>query len=182
MDENSNQTPFAPYGLKKDGTPKKAPSGRKVKAPGAPPDEHVDKTTYDPVELAKNVAASITEGRGLRRSPRLTNVREEDRRQLTRITGESVEVFNERIALNLREIADLASQRIREKLEANEFKAGELGFILSVAHDKRLSLDGSRALQNASVNIQVNNFGPSAKDQLLGELDGMSNMKAATPA
>jgi len=100
----------------------------------------------------------------------------DDRTHLQRITGETVEAFNERIAQKLRDIADLAADRIQQHLEADNFKPGELGFIYSVAHDKRLSLDGSRALNNASVNIQVNNFGASPKETLLSELDGMTNV------
>lgn len=140
------------------------------------------KRTYDPKELAENVALSISQGRSLRNSPYMKEATEEDRRQIARVVGETVEAFNERVALNLREIADLATQRIKEKLEADQFKPGELGFILSVAHDKRLSLDGSRALQMSSVNIQVNNFGPAPKEALLGELDGLSSIKPASPA
>ncbi len=170
----------APFGFKADGSARKRPGlGRRPLGSKSP---RSDKKTYDPKELAENVAATISQGKGLRRSPNLSAVSVEDRRQLTRITGESVEIFNERIALNLREIADLATQRIREKLESDEFKAGELGFILSVAHDKRLSLDGSRALNNASVNIQVNNYGSAPKETLLGELDGLGNTKQAIPA
>lgn len=165
----------ARFGYKADGTPKKRPAG-----PGRPVGIYAPirtKRIYAPEELAQSVVESISEGKGLRRSPHLGPVTEEDRRTLTRITGESVEVFNERIALSLRDIADLATQRIKEKLEGDEFKAGELGFILSVAHDKRLSLDGSRALNASSVNIQVNNYGGTPKESLLADLDGLSNSK-----
>lgn len=177
-----NTPPTAPatesnarWGYKADGTPRKAKPG-----PGRPAGIYAPirtKRIYAPEELAQSVVESISEGKGLRRSPHLGPVTEEDRRTLTRITGESVEVFNERIALSLRDIADLATQRIKEKLEGDEFKAGELGFILSVAHDKRLSLDGSRALNNAAINVTVNQFGPSPKAVLLSELDGLSNAK-----
>lgn len=170
----------ARWGYKADGTPRKRPPG-----PGRSPNVLTPiktKRVYDPAELADATADSILSGKSLRTNPRLGPVTEHDRATLTRITGETVDVFNERIALHLRDIADLASQRIRQKLEADQFKPGELGFILSVAHDKRLSLDGSRALNAASVNIQVNNYGTTAKESLLADLDGLSNVKQAPPA
>lgn len=134
------------------------------------------KAIYNADELAESVAITIASGKGFRSSPTLGPVTEYDRRTLSRIAQESVEEFNDRLALKLRLIADKATLRIEEKLDSDQFKTSELGFILSVAHDKRLSLDGSRALNNSSVNIQVNNFGSSPKASLLSELDGMTNV------
>ncbi len=140
------------------------------------------KKVYNVERLADLAVAAVIEGkgRGIAKSHRLLPVSEIDRTHFARITGETVEVFNEHMANRYRTIADKAAQRIEEKLDSDQFKSGELGFILSVAHDKRLSLDGSRALNNASVNIQVNNFGPNPKDQLLTELDGMTNVSPNT--
>lgn len=135
------------------------------------------KRTYDADKLADTVASQLVQGKQLRRNPQLAAVTEYDRRNLARITGESVEVFNERLAQKLRLIADKVTDRIEQKVDADQFKTGELGFILSVAHDKRLSLDGSRALNNASVNIQVNNYGQAPRDMLMGELDGLGLAK-----
>lgn len=160
---------------------KPKPKGRPKKPPGAPPDEHRDKTTYNPTALADSIIPKIMSGHPLRPHHSLGHITDHDRRTLTRITGESVEVFNERIATKLRDIADIAADRIREKLESDQFKPGELGFILSVAHDKRLSLDGSRALNNASVNVQINNYGSSPKETLLADLDGLSPSKPPQP-
>lgn len=171
---------YAPHGLKKDGTPRKPHTGGRNGGIGKFTPLRT-KRIYDPEQLAEVTATALAQGKGLRASPLLGKVSDDDRLVLSRITGETVEVFNERIALKLRDIADLASLRIEQKLMNNEFKSGELGFILSVAHDKRLSLDGSRALNNASVNIQVNNFGTAPKDQLLGELDGLGLSKNVTP-
>ena len=138
---------------------------------------------YDSQELAEAAADALIagNGRGLRTDPRLGAVRDDDKGCLVRITGESVEVFNEHMANRLRTIADKAAKRIEEKLDSDQFKPGELGFILSVAHDKRLTLDGSRALNNAAINIQVNNFGAAPKEQLLGELDGLGSVRNVTP-
>jgi hypothetical protein len=141
------------------------------------------KKVYNIEQLADAAASAVIigKGRGLQKSPLLGPVTSNDRETIKRITGESVEVFNEHMASRLRLIADKAASRIEEKLDNNEFKSGELGFILSVAHDKRLSLDGSRALNNSSVNIQVNNFGPTPKDSLLSELDGLGSVKQVSP-
>ena len=140
------------------------------------------KTTYDPAALAEQITPAILEGKSLSRHHKLGAITTNDRQMLQRITGETVEVFNERIALKLRDIADLAAARIAQHLEEDNFKTSELGFILSVAHDKRLSLDGSRALSQSSVNIQVNNYGSSPKESLLADLDGLSHTKPATPS
>ncbi len=156
-----------------------------VKRGGRPKGIHTPlrtKKVYNVEELADLATSAVIagKGKGLQNSPRLGPVTEEDRCHIARITGESVEVFNEHMASRLRLIADKAASRIEEKLDNNEFKSGELGFILSVAHDKRLSLDGSRALNNSSVNIQVNNFGTNPKAALLSELDGMTNVSPST--
>ena len=91
---------------------------------------------------------------------------------MQRVTGETVEQFNSRLSEKLRTIADKTASRIEEKLDKDQFKTSELGFILTVAEDKRTRLDGTQQLHGSSVNIQVNNFGPSSKDALLDQLDG----------
>jgi len=122
------------------------------------------KRTYNPAELADSVADSILTGSPIKTKAGPPTL--EDSKMLKRVTSETVEVFNERVASKLRLIADLAADRITEKLQADEFKSSELGFILSVAHDKRLSLDGSRAVSQASINVQVNNYGTTNRKHL----------------
>jgi len=163
-------------------TPQIAPKRK----PGRPPGIKTPlktKQIYNVEELATAAADAYVagNGRGLKTSPLLQPASEDDRLHIQRITGETVEVFNEHMASRLRVIAEKASLRIEEKLDQDQFKSGELGFILSVAHDKRLSLDGSRALQSASVNIQVNNYGSSPKTALLSELDGLGSVKQVSP-
>lgn len=129
---------------------------------------------FNPDKLAEDLAESLlrNKGAGLRRDPKLGHITERDARALTRITGLTVEEFNARLVEKLNHIADLASDRIIEKLEANEFKANELGFIQSVAIDKRAMVDGRNQVNAASVNIQVNNYGSASKDDLLAMLSG----------
>jgi hypothetical protein len=166
----------APYGLKKDGTPKKKHTGGKngARPPGIP--NTALKRTYDPEQLAKDVAITLSKGQGIMRAPTLRTLSEPDRRSLAASLQEPVEAFNDRLASKLRSIADKLADSIEHDVDNGLFKPGEKGFIFSVMHDKRLSLDGSRALNNASVNVTVNNFGPSPKAQLLTELDGMTNV------
>lgn len=141
---------------------------------------HADKRTYNPEELADKVVDRVIMGKGITPQTTAKPMTDQDRTTLARYAGEAIEVFNERVALKLREVGDLALARIKQKLENDEFKPGELGFIYSVAQDKRLALDGSRQLANATVNVQVNNFGMS-KEQLLAELDGLGNAKPVAP-
>lgn len=139
-----------------------------------PAEHHADKRTYNPAKLAEQVTRSLIEGKGsgLRRDPRLGNVTDADIKVIARITGETVEKFNARITEKLRIIEDLAAERAIEALEAGAFKPSELGFILSVAHDKRTHIDGTSQLTNASVNVQINNFGSPSKSALLDQLEG----------
>jgi len=159
-----------------------APPKRK---PGRPPGIKTplaSKRTYDPDQLAENLVTGVLSGRvGIKRSPSLGMVTADDKRTLARITGEPVEVFNERFAQKLRVISDKAVDRIEQKLDNDEFKTGELAFVMTSATDKRLAIDGSRALQTASVNIQVNNYGSSPKEALLADLDGLGNIKQVSP-
>lgn len=128
---------------------------------------------HDPAVLAETLANKLASGNPhLRNDPKLGPVTEKDRVALQRICGETVEAFNARITEKLRIIEDLAAERAIQKLESNDFKASELGFILSVAHDKRTQIDGSSQLKNASLNAQINNFYGLSKDALLDLLDG----------
>jgi len=143
--------------------------------------ELASKRTYDVEALAEVVANRLLSGGKSLPTSRTGPISEHDERLLKRIAGVNVEAFNEILSIDLREVSVLATARMKEKLLADEVKAGELAFMMTSATDKRLALDGSRALHNASVNIQVNNFGVAAKDHLLGELDGLGNVKQAQP-
>ena len=154
--------------------------GRPKKRPGAPLDEHTDKRTYKAEELAQAAATRIITGKLPRNLPS-GPLSGDDARLMQRISGMSVEAFNEMVATDLREVSALALQSIKEALAARAFKPGELGFLYSVSQDKRLSLDGSRALNSASVNIQVNNYGTAPKETLLAELDGMTYTRPSPP-
>ncbi len=94
---------------------------------------------------------------------------------LSRALRMDVDEFRAQFAAQLRAtgagLIDLLQARM------NELKPGEIPFALSVMVDKAAALDGRASLQNASVNIQVNNYGVTAKDSLLGDLDGLTGVR-----
>lgn len=144
----------------------------------------VPKPTYDAEDTAERAAMALIDGNGsgLRTHPALSHMTEADRNSLQRAMKEPIEIFNARLSEKLRCLADRITDRIGEKLDVDAFKPGELPFALSVVEDKRVRLDGTHALNNASVNQQVNNFfiGSVSKDALLASLDGRT--KIAQPA
>ncbi len=58
-----------------------------------------------------------------------------DCERLERVLGMPLEEFNQRLAHKLALISDKIAGRIEEKVDADEFKPGELGFIFSVTED-----------------------------------------------
>lgn len=134
--------------------------------------------------MADQLATRFLEGKaiGIHKNPRLGPATEHDRETFARITGQTADDFNRHLSNKLRYVSDLAAARAAEALEQNLFKPGELGFILSVAEDKRARLDGNSMIHSATVNIQVNNIngagagsGPT-KDQLLELLHGQNRL------
>ena len=130
------------------------------------------KPLMSPDQLADLATASLLQGKSLRNDPKLGPASDKDRLAVTRITGEAVEVFNARISEKLRIICDKSAERIEEKLDQDAFKPGELGFIFSVAHDKRQALDGNHQLHASAVNVQVNLYSPNgpSKHDILATL------------
>lgn len=135
-----------------------------------------NKRTYDPDDLAERTATALINGNGrLRTSRSLAPVSEIDKRLLTRITGLSVDAFNERLSDKLGIIADKAADKLLEKLEADAINPNSLGFNLAVAIDKRSVIDGRTQLHASSVNVTVNNFNArSPKAAILDALAGKS--------
>ena len=81
-----------------------------------------------------------------------------------------MEEFNQRLGEKLALISDKIATRIEEKLDNDEFKAGELGFIFSVSEDKRRALDVRAQMGASQVNIQVNNYGDKSRDEIIAAL------------
>lgn len=129
---------------------------------------------YDPAQVAEGIAEKLVTGKGgeiknLSKRP----ASDTDRMLFQRITGESVEVFNSRLSSMLGEVSEDVVHVIKRKLAMDEFKPGELAFLFSVMHDKRLSMDGRAQVSNASINVQVNNYGSAtSKADLIAMLEG----------
>ncbi len=99
-------------------------------------------------------------------------ISEPERQSLSRAIRMDVDEWRAEFAAKLREtgsalLADLHARK-------DELKAGELAYSLAVCVDKAATLEGRSQLNASSVNIQVNNFGPTSKDALLSQLFGTS--------
>jgi len=93
-----------------------------------------------------------------------------DCERLSRAINMPIEEFNQKLAVKLANISDKIAQRIEEKIDGDEFKPGELGFIFSVTEDKRRALDARAQLGSAQVNIQVNNYGDKSREEIIAAL------------
>lgn len=93
-----------------------------------------------------------------------------DCERLSRSLGMPMEEFNQRLGERLAIISNKIASRIEEKIDADEFKPGELGFIFSVSEDKRRALDARAQLGASQVNIQVNNYGDKSRDEIIAAL------------
>lgn len=101
-----------------------------------------------------------------------------DCQRLQKAIGTSIEAFNQRLAEKLAVLSDKIANRIEEKIDNNEFKPGELGFIFSVSEDKRRALDARSQIGSAQVNIQVNNYGDKSRDEIIAALLPPTNIPA----
>lgn len=136
------------------------------------------KRTYHPEALVETLVDRFasTGSMQLKAAPQIGHVTDEDRRMIQRVTGLSAEQINARIIEKMAAIADATADRVLEKLAADEFRPGELGFILSVAIDKRQALDGSRALASANVHNQILVVGDKSRDELMDLLEGRKRL------
>lgn len=138
---------------------------------------------YDPAEVAEGIVEKLVTGQG----GEIKNVSrreadKHDRNLFQRIAGESVEIFNTRLSEKLGKVSEDVIEVIKRKLAADEFKTSELAFLFSVMHDKRLSMDGRAQVTNASINVQVNNYGSAAsKADLIAMLEGRKPVTVTEP-
>lgn len=138
--------------------------------------------TYTPQTLVNKLAMAALEtgGLGLRKSPHLKGVGEDDAALFQRIVGISVDEFNQRLGSKLDKLADRIVDRMLETVDDTPLPT--LGFNLSVAIDKRQRLTQMAAAGNANVNIQVNNYGQLSKEEILAKLMGKPVVKAIEKA
>lgn len=132
-------------------------------------------TPEQTANIIDQAAMCVMEGQALyNASPLIRPITQHDREQLARFTGITADEFTNRLTLKLRALADLTADRIQQKLEADQFKPHELSFLLTVGVDKLQRVEGRGQIQGANVNVQINNFGPSTKDEIIARLTGES--------
>jgi hypothetical protein len=140
---------------------------------------HSDKAVMPDPEKAIEAMATrfVQNGQlGIRVDKQIGAPTEEDRRHLTRITGMTADEFNAKLSAKLQVLSDKIAKRIEEKIDENAFKPGELPFAFSVMEDKRARLDGRNGVNNAQINVQVNNYGDRSRDEIIGSLFGNKGM------
>lgn len=156
--------PEAPWGRKRDGTPRKRPFNNATPL-----------KTVDGKEL---LPAVVSAALGARTFAQASKPLSDDQKDLLgRALKMDVDEFRLEFSAQLRSTAAGLLDQLQARM--NELKPGEIPFALSVMIDKASTLEGRSSLQNASINVVVNNFGPSQKPLLLSELDGLSHTKQA---
>lgn len=140
---------------------------------GRPKDpDHVLDSPAEQEALVNRAAAAVLSGKGINRQlARLGTFTEDDRRAVARCVGMSAEEFTARLTEKLRALTDKTAERIMEHLEAGNNKLSDLSFLLTVGVDKLDRLNGKQAVAN-SVNVQINNFGPISREEVLARLTG----------
>lgn len=133
-------------------------------------------TPLDPDDQSALVDAAVEKimtGKSLDKIARVNVTRppsQTDLDRLNRVLGISVDEFNRRMSERLAILSNKIANRIEEKIDGDEFKPGELGFIFGVAEDKRRALDSRTQMGSAQVNIQVNNYGDKSREEILRDL------------
>ena len=118
------------------------------------------------------IPAAVEAALGARAFTQAAKPLSEDQVQLlSRAIMMAVDEFRAEFAAQLRAVGAGLVDQLQSRM--NELKAGELPFAISVMVDKAAALEGRSSLQNASVNIQVNNYGTVPRDALLSDLDGL---------
>ena len=95
---------------------------------------------------------------------------EEDQKMIKRVVGVSAEEFQSLFSERLRTLADMAVDRIQEKLAEGGQKLGDLNMTLAISVDKLAAMNSKPSQGNLSV--QINNYGDMSRDELLSSLKG----------
>lgn len=169
-------TAFPPHSLLMADTPEAANGAPKLRA--SPPNRplgtvrHSDKRTADPaIVLPRAVAAALGARTFSGPDNPLTIV---EKLSLSRAIRMDVDEFRAQFREKLWTAADSMIDLIHRDREL--LKPGERPFALSVLVDKANAIEGRNSAANASVNIQVNNFGPNAlsKQDIISQLSGFT--------
>ena len=95
---------------------------------------------------------------------------EDDQKMINRVVGVSAEEFQSLFSERLRTLADMAVDRIQEKLAEGGQKLGDLNMTLAISVDKLAAMNSKPSQGNLSV--QINNYGDMSRDELLSSLKG----------
>lgn len=158
-----------------------APKGNQNASPLArliPPD------AAQTAAIVEHAANCVVAGKAIWNARPLINpISDRDRAQLARFVGITADEFTGRLATNLRALADLTTDRIYQKLSSDQYKPHELSFLLTVAVDKLQRVEGRNLMNAANVNVQINNFGPQSKADILARLTGqVTDLPPARPS
>ena len=153
---------------------------RKARKPNRWKMETTRKRTYGVKRLVRDVATATLKGNGigLRQSPVLDYMSDNDKRIMQRIVGMSVEKFNERLMGKLDRLTDLVIDRMIRDID--DMPMHTLPFAMAVTIDKKRALAGASATAGSNVNIQVNNFGAMSKEEIIAKLNGKMDIGDAS--
>jgi hypothetical protein len=106
-------------------------------------------------------------------------IAQEEKDALSRVLRQDVDEWRSDFARQLRETGQELLALTRRDLAL--IKPDARAYTLAVLIDKASALEGRSALTNASVNIQVNNYGSAPKESLLADLDGLGTPRKGRP-
>lgn len=134
--------------------------------------------TTNPDALLKEVVKAATGGQTFKQATRAISLDEKE--SLGRSIGRDVDEWRAEFAEALRRTGSKLLSRLEESID--DIKPDALAYSLAVVADKASAIEGRNQVHAASVNIQVNNYGPQSKDDLLASLDGRPLIKEALNA
>ena len=93
-----------------------------------------------------------------------------DQNMIQRVVGASAEEFQALFSERLRTLADMAVDRIQEKLAEGGQKLSDLNMTLAISVDKLAAMNSKPSQGNLSV--QINNYGDMSREELIASLKG----------
>ena len=146
-------------------------NGRKGGNPNFKAQREATKRTYPLGDVLDVFAERAISGRPTpRTSSNLGPMTARDQEMIKRVVGVSAEEFQSLFSERLRTLADMAVDRIQEKLAEGGQKLGDLNMTLAISVDKLAAMNSKPSQGNLSV--QINNYGDMSRDELLASLKG----------
>ena len=103
-------------------------------------------------------------------------VAQHEKDTLSRCIGMDVDEWRAQFAQQLRETGQELLAITRRDIEL--IKPDARAYTLAVLIDKASALEGRTSLQNASINLQINNYGANPRDALMADLAGLGTARA----